>query len=128
MDAKTLASFDLFEGFSEDRLAKIIDLFIENRILMGDHLTDKDDYGYSFFLVLSGHVKVSVDGEEVAQLGPGEYFGEVALTTGKKRNATVVATETTYVAKLMTWNFKELAEEYPVFAARLEAKAAERSN
>lgn len=128
MDAQALAPIELFDGLTEQQLRDCSTLFKEDRVLMGEHLTDEDDYGYSFFVVLDGSVKVSVDGEEVARLTAGDHFGERALVNGERRNATVTATETCRVAKMMTWDFQKLVDEHPELAKRLEAKAAERTN
>ena len=126
MEAGDLVAFELFSGLSPDQLDSCAALFSEQRVLMGEKLTSEDDFSYSLFLVLDGAVKVSVDGDQVATLGVGEYFGEVGLVRGERRNAEVTATETCRVAKLMTWDFEKLTESHPVLAQRLEAKAAER--
>ena len=126
MEAGDLVAFELFSGLSPDQLDSCAALFSEQRVLMGEKLTSEDDFSYSLFLVLDGAVKVSVDGDQVATLGAGEYFGEVGLVRGERRNAEVTATETCRVAKLMTWDFEKLTESHPVLAQRLEAKAAER--
>ena len=126
MEAGDLVAFELFSGLSPDQLDSCAALFSEQRVLMGEKLTSEDDFSYSLFLVLDGAVKVSVDGDQVATLGAGEYFGEVGLVRGECRNAEVTATETCRVAKLMTWDFEKLTESHPVLARRLEAKAAER--
>lgn len=126
MEASDLVAFDLFSGLTPDQLDSCAALFSEQRVLMGERLTEKDDFSYSLFLVLDGAVKVSVDGDDVATLGSGDYFGEVGLVTGERRNAEVTATETCRVAKLMTWDFEKLTETHPVLADRLEAKATER--
>ena len=126
VNASDLVAFDLFSGLTPDQLDSCAALFNEQRVLMGEKLTTEDDFSYSLFLVLDGAVKVSVDGDQVATLGAGEYFGEVGLVRGERRNAEVTATETCRVAKLMTWDFEKLTESHPVLAQRLEAKAAER--
>ena len=126
VQASDLVAFDLFSGLTPDQLDSCAALFSEQRVLMGERLTEKDDFSYSLFLVLEGAVKVSIDGDVVATLGKGDYFGEVGLVRGERRNAEVTATETCRVAKLMTWDFEKLTETHPVLADRLEAKAAER--
>ena len=100
----------------------------EHRVLMGQELTEEDDFGYSFFLVLSGSVKVTVAGAVVATLSAGDHFGEKALVSGERRNATVTATETCRLAKMMTWDFNELLAQHPSLARRLEEVAADREN
>lgn len=127
IDHNVLANVPLFKGMSDEELQDCAKLFEQTRVLMGDVLTAKDDFGYSLCIVLEGEVKVDIDGEMVAELGAGEHFGEVALVTGAKRNATVTAMETCQLAKIMIWNFEELTERSPNLAARLKAVADKRS-
>lgn len=126
MDTNELAGVELFQGLTPDQLEACAELFKADRVLMGEHLTDESDFGYSFFVVLEGQVVVKVNGSEVARLNDGDFFGETALVTGDRRNATVIAAETTRLAKLMTWDFQELMAQSPELAARIEAAAEER--
>ncbi len=127
MDQQALAGVPLFEGMDDDGLRDCADSFQPLQVLMGDELTTQDDFGYSFFVVLEGRVRVAIDGEAAVELGPGDHFGEVALVTGNKRNATVKALETCQLAKLMTWDFQQLRERNPTFEARIQASVADRS-
>ena len=126
VEANDLVAFELFSGLTPEQLDSCAALFSEQRVLMGERLTEEADFSYSLFLVLDGAVKVAVDGAEVATLGAGDHFGEVGLVSGERRNAEVTATETCRVAKLMTWDFEKLTETHPALAERLQAKAAER--
>jgi CRP-like cAMP-binding protein len=128
MDAAELSAFDIFGELSDEDRTTCAGLFTEQRVLMGEALTQKDDFGYSFFLVLDGDFKVTVEGEEVARLGAGDHFGEMALVRGDRRNATVTATETGRVAKMMTWDFNELIEQHPSVAQCIQAVVAERGS
>jgi len=127
IDHKLLAGVPLFDGMSEGDLKNTANLFDQTRVLMGDVLTAKDDFGYSLFVVLEGAVRVEADDDTTVDLGPGDHFGEVSLVTGNRRNANVIATETCQLAKVMIWNFEELTEKSPILAERLRAAAAERS-
>ncbi len=126
MDPQALADVPLFEGMSDEQLADCAARFNEVWVRMGEKLTHEEDFGYSLFVVLNGQVRVDVGGEKVAELGPGDHFGEVALVRGTRRNATVKATEATRLAKLMTWDFREVLAENPELAARLEESARRR--
>ena len=61
--------------------------------LPGDVVIRQGDRGAELFLVSDGGVKIERSGQEVARLGPGEFFGELALLSGNPRNATVIATD-----------------------------------
>lgn len=128
MDIETLRAFELFEGMSDEELARKLALFEPIRRLAGERVTKEDDFGYSLFLVISGRLKVDVAGEEIDTIGAGDCFGEVSLVTGQKRNATVTALETCELAKIMTWDFSQLMDEHPVLAARIKAIADERTH
>lgn len=127
IDPSVLADVPLFSGMSEEELENCAQLFTQSRVLMGEELTTKDDFGYSLFVVLEGTVRVEPEERPPADMGPGDHFGEVSMVTGNKRNATVKATSTCQVAKIMIWDFQELTERNPVLAERLKASAAERS-
>lgn len=126
MDHETLKISSLFDGMTEEEATATAELFEEGRYLMGDRVTREDDYGYSFFIVLAGKVRVNVGDNAVAELTPGDHFGEVALVSGERRNATVTALESCRLAKIMTWDFPKLLEEHPTLAERLRASAEQR--
>jgi CRP-like cAMP-binding protein len=63
----------------------------------------------------------------VAELGPGDFFGEMALPDDGRRNADVVALERSHLAKMMVWDFQHLREAIPAVAERIDATIAERA-
>ena len=73
MDQNALAGVGLFEGMSEEELERCARSFESIRVLMGDRVAQEDDYGYSFFIVLDGRVRISRDGEAVAELSAGDH-------------------------------------------------------
>ena len=76
-------------------------------------------------VIASGGVKVERDGAPIAELGAGEFFGEVALVTGAPRNATVTSTEPSTLLVLTDRAFWRLAEEIPELSSSvLKAMAA----
>lgn len=127
MNHESLKVSSLFHDMSDEEAEAAAALFEERRYLMGDDVTREDDFGYSFFIVLDGRVRVNVGENEVAELGTGDHFGEVSLVTGEKRNATVTALETCHLAKIMTWDFPKLLEEHPALAEGIRASADARS-
>lgn len=128
MEPDAFATTKLFEGMTDDELADAASHFLPVEVRVGDELTHEDDFGYSFFVVLDGHVRVLVGDEVVAELEAGDHFGEVSLVRGHKRNATVKAIDHGHLAKMMIWDFRELMEKSPVLAARIEAAAAAREH
>ena len=83
--------------------------------------------GVGFFIVLDGTASVSIGGEEVRKLGPGDWFGEIALLTADSvRTATVTAeTEVTCVG-LTEWEFKPFLAEHPDVAWQIMVTMARR--
>ena len=74
------------------------------------------EIGTGFFLVVDGSVRVVRDGEEVAVLGPGEFFGELSVLDGLPRVAQVVAVDPTRCLALASWDFEQVLMENPALA------------
>ena len=128
IDVDTLHAFSLFDGMTDAELETCATLFEPIKRLPGERVTREDDFGYSLFLVISGRLRVDTHGEEVAEIAAGDFFGEVSLVTGKRRNATVTALEMCELAKIMTWDFSELLERNPMLAGRIKVVAEQRTN
>jgi CRP/FNR family cyclic AMP-dependent transcriptional regulator len=87
-------------------------------------VVQQGDKGVGFYVLLSGRVQVRRAGKPVANLGPGEFFGELALFDGRTRSADVVATEPTSVVVLSRWEFWGFASNKPeILRVILEAMA-----
>ena len=87
--------------------------------------------GVGFFIVAEGEASVSVDGEEVARIGPGDHFGELAARDwgggyGYARLATVRCAEPGRLLKLATEDLAWLTDSQPAVKARIAATLAER--
>lgn len=128
MQADQLRSLTLFEGLSDDELTGLAEQFNEFEIVAGSSLAKQDDFAYKFFIVLDGDVDVHRDFKHVAEMGAGDFFGEVALVTGEKRNARVTAKTRCRLACMMSWDFKAMTEKFPVIAERIEAVAEQRNS
>lgn len=89
-------------------------------------LVRQGDGGDALFVLLTGSARVERDGAEVGRLGPGDYFGELALLDPAPRAATVTAVENCEVAVLSVRMFRVLLREVPEIAAELLAHLARR--
>jgi CRP-like cAMP-binding protein len=85
----------------------------------GTDLIREGEPGDALFVILDGEASVQHDGEEVARVGEGSYFGELALLDGAPRSATVVAATDVKVAVLGIRMFRTLLREVPDLAEQL---------
>jgi CRP/FNR family cyclic AMP-dependent transcriptional regulator len=108
--AETIARVPLFAGLEQRDLARIADSFKERRYDAGDTIAEEGSGGAGFFVIGEGTAKVTVHGQERGTLGPGDYFGEIALIDEGARTATVTA-ETPMTTYAMTfWEFRPIVE------------------
>jgi monovalent cation:H+ antiporter-2, CPA2 family len=128
VDAAALASVPLFSDVPDEVRAEFAARCQQLDVLGGHHLATEGDYGYKFFVVLSGRVSVRTQGRVVTTLGPGDFFGEMALRGGQRRNADVVAETRTVLGRMMIWDFEELLGRHPDVCARVNAEIARRSD
>lgn len=120
----------LFEDsqLSPGELERVARSFEPKQASAGTMLTVEGAAGYSFFLIESGSVKVERAGEVLEELGPGDFFGEAAILTGQRRNATVTASSDATLLVLFGTEFRVLENELPAAAERIRTKMLERSS
>lgn len=122
-----LAGVPLFEPLDDAERSAIAPWFELQDASPGKRLTGEGAPGYSFFILRDGNASVSIDGAEVRTLGPGDFFGELALLGGGQRTATVTATSPARLLVLFGTEFRRLEQEHPELAARIQAGVRERS-
>lgn len=116
----------LFEDLDEATAKRLADDFIERHFAAGDVIAAEGESGLNFFIVESGEATVGVRGEDVAQLGPGDAFGEIALVDRAARSATVTAVTDMRCHALPVWSFRSFAQTHPDVAWKLLELLAER--
>ncbi|MFY9588094.1 MAG: cyclic nucleotide-binding domain-containing protein [Actinomycetota bacterium] len=121
-----LADVVLFSGCNSKELAQVAALATEVEIAEGKVLAHQGSPGREFYVILDGKASVSIDGSEVATLGPGDFFGEMALLDQGPRVATVKATSPMEVAVLDPREFSTLIEEHPGVARKVLKVMAQR--
>jgi CRP/FNR family cyclic AMP-dependent transcriptional regulator len=90
----------------------------------GTVIAREGERGVGLFLILEGQCKVTIGGKTKAKLGPGDFFGEVALLDGGPRTATVTALTPVRLVGITGWVFRGLLMEHPSIALKtLEAVA-----
>ena len=116
-----LAAVPLFASLSDSELADVAGWFEVKEVGAGVQLAGEGTTGYSFFVIGEGGVAVTRDGVELVALGPGDFFGEVALLGSHRRTATVTTLQPSRVFVLFGNDFARLRSGYPGVAAELEA-------
>jgi CRP/FNR family transcriptional regulator, cyclic AMP receptor protein len=105
-----LASVPLFSGLKRRELERVANSMKERTFKKGDTLTTEGRGGVGFFVIEDGQADVTVHGEERAKLGPGDYFGEIALITESDRTATITAETDVRCYGMTMWDFRPLVE------------------
>jgi len=116
----------LFSACTNDELALIASRVTEHHSHAGEVLASEGRIGHEFVVIVEGTAKVVVADHEIARLGPGDFFGEIALLDDGPRTATVVA-ETDLVAEVSSQReFAELVAGAPNLAKKLLVGLARR--
>ena len=109
-----LRQVPLFSGLSQRQLKQLARNFKEREFRPGTSMVRQGEMsGVGFFVITGGEASVSVDGMEVAKLGPGDHFGELALISEQVRSATVTAEGPLQCLVMAFWDFRRFAKENP---------------
>ena len=117
----------LFHGLNDKQLKSLSNSFTERSFREGQELTAEGTGGAGFFVIETGEARVTVDGQDRRTLGPGDYFGEIALIDGGLRTATITATSDGKSYGLTSWQFRPLVEENASIAWPLLEAMAKRT-
>ena len=123
---ETLQSVPLFAGLDKKELQVIAGTMRERRFAAGETVIEQGAGGAGFFVVEEGTADVSVDGAPRGSIGPGDFFGEIALLTGSDRTATIVATSDMLCYGMTPWDFRPLVESNSTIAWKLLTAMAEK--
>ena len=126
LDTELLKSVTLFAGLDEKEAKKVASLFKERNFSDGEAMAEEGKHGIGFFVIESGEAKVTVHGDERATLGPGSYFGEIALIDDGPRTASVIADTELHCYGLTSWEFRPLVETNAEIAWKLLEGLAKR--
>jgi CRP-like cAMP-binding protein len=122
---ETLATVPLFSACSKKELQLVAKSADQVTYPAGKAVVTEGAAGSEFFVILDGQARVERHGKEVAMLGPGGFFGDLALLDRAPRNATVIANSELEVAKLGQRAFDALLD-HPGFSKKLLAGLARR--
>ena len=126
MDASRLKSIPLFEEVGDEELAQIAPFATEVAVEEGRELVREGDFSYEFMAIEEGEAEVTRGGEHVADLGPGDFFGEMGLLERTLRNATVTAKTPVRLVTLTGWDLKRVERSAPEAMERIRSVLEER--
>jgi len=121
-----LKNVPLFSGLDGRELDEIAATMRERQVAAGDVVLEQGAGGAGFFVVAEGEAEVTVNGTPVRTIGPGDYFGEIALLTGSDRTATVTALTPMRCYGMTSWDFKPLVESNSGIAWKLLTAMAQK--
>jgi CRP/FNR family transcriptional regulator len=113
---QSLKGVPLFAGVRDKELGRLAKVMRESRFNEGEAITTEGRSGVGFFLIEDGNATVSLRGEIVRTLGPGDHFGEIALIDEGPRSATVTATTDLRCRGMAAWEFRSFVQEHPEVA------------
>ena len=122
----TLKKVPLFAGLDNKELLQIASSMRERKFKAGDTVTQEGAGGVGFFVVEQGQADVSIGGEAKGSVGPGDYFGEIALINESPRTATLTARTDMLCYGMTPWDFRPLVETNSTIAWKLLTAMAEK--
>jgi CRP-like cAMP-binding protein len=126
MDESNLRSIALFESLAAGARRTIAQHADEIDVPEGTELARQGEFAYEFFVIVDGTADVLRAGERIAELGPGDFLGEMGIVGKVVRNATVVTTSPARVIVMTSQAFRSMAATNPDVAARISAAVEER--
>ena len=126
MNQARLKDVPFFSSMSEQDLAAVAQQTDEISVAAGTVLAREGDLGEGFFVIESGTAEVSRGGAPVAKLGPGDFFGEIALIREERRTATVTATSPMVLIVMTGSSFRSLDRSRPEVRETVSKALAER--
>ena len=127
MEESELRSIPLFESLTSDERRAIAPHADEVEVQEGTNLVRQGEFAYEFFVIEEGTAEVLRDGERIAELGPGDFLGEMGIVGKVVRNATVVTTSPARVIVMTEQALRSMARTNPAVADRITAAVEERA-
>ena len=121
-----MAACPLFRGLDADGMAAVAQAAVEVEFPAERTIARQGEIGTGLFIVAEGAVRVVRDGEVIAHVGPGEFFGELSVLDGGPRNASVIADGPTTCLALATWDAERVLREQPGVALAVLRVLAQR--
>lgn len=126
MEESDLRSIPLFESLPRDDRRLIAQHADEIDVAEGTDLVRQGEFAYEFFVIQQGGAEVLRDGEHIADLGPGDFLGEMGIVSKAVRNATVTTTADSKVIVMTEQAFRSVSSTNPGVASKIQAAVEER--
>lgn len=127
MDVKHLDSIELFQGLSKAQKRELANQCDEIDVEAGKRLVSEGRFGYEFFVIENGSAEVVRGDQHIADLGPGDFFGEMAILSDAKRSADVIARSEMTAMVMTDYQFRSLARKMPDVAEQIRAACRRRT-
>jgi CRP/FNR family cyclic AMP-dependent transcriptional regulator len=111
--AEMLAAARLFDGVDADGMDGIAAVAVQVEFPADHVIARQGEIGTGFFVIVTGAARVVRDGETVATIGPGDFFGELSVLDGRPRTAQVIADGPTTCLALASWDFEAVLLDQP---------------
>jgi CRP/FNR family cyclic AMP-dependent transcriptional regulator len=121
-----LRNVPLFRSLNQRQLSAVVKYTDAHRARQGAVLTRKGQHGLEAFVIVDGKARVEVGGKKIAELGPGDFIGELSLIDGKPRTATVIAQTPMTLMVVRRRDFKFLRDSVPGLQEKLLLTLCER--
>jgi CRP-like cAMP-binding protein len=122
-----LAALPLFSSLTPDELAAVAGWSERRTASPGERIVGEGASGYCFFVIRDGAAAVTQDGLALGRLGPGDFFGEMAILGDGRRYASVTTTAPSKVLVLFGTEFRRLQQDHPQIAEKVETAMRERA-
>lgn len=126
MDASLLKKIPLFAEVPDDDLQKIATFATSEEFPEGATVVKEGGYSNHFYAIQEGSVRIERGGEQLAELGAGDVFGEQGLLERQERSASVVAASPLRVIKIEHWELSRMRKSMPQVVEELQRKVSER--
>jgi CRP/FNR family cyclic AMP-dependent transcriptional regulator len=121
MDAARLQGVAIFSDLSKGELERVSRWADEVSVPEGYELAREGQFAHEFFIIEDGAAAVLVNGDRIAELGAGDFFGEIGLLETERRTATVVATTAMELIVMFEREFRQMERELPSVATRVRS-------
>ena len=127
MDVSQLKRIPLFQDVSDEALNQVSTFARAEEFPEGTEIVKEGGYSNDFYAIEEGTAKVEREGTKLADLGPGDVFGEQGLLEKQERSATVIATSPIKVIKIEHWELSRMKSSMPEVVEQLAKQVEDRS-